>query len=171
MHNYENIMASILVGSQFHIEKEVYQKVFSSFKGVAHRMEYVKEVNGRYFYNDSKSTNNQATITALSSFDTPVILLMGGYDRHLSFDELKDYMKHVKQIVCFGETKQVIQEFADRNEIPCMVFDTLKEATMYAYTNSKEKDTILLSPACASWDQYTCFEERGEEFKRVIETL
>ena len=141
------------------------------FAGVEHRIEFVTKLNGREFYNDSKATNVDSTITALKSFDNEVVLILGGLDRGHSFDPLLPYLTHVKHIVCYGETKDRIKEFADKNNIDVTVTDNLEEATHAAYNISLEGDTILLSPACASWDQYKSFEERGDEFKKVVSSL
>lgn len=171
MHNYENIMASILACKQFGVSHETILSVLSKFAGVEHRIEFVKEVNGREFYNDSKATNVMSTITALKSFDSDVILLLGGLDRGHSFDDLVPYLNHTKTIICFGETKYRIEEFAKNNNIDVFVVDDIKEATKKAYEISKKGDTILLSPACASWDQFNSFEERGNAFKDTINNL
>lgn len=171
IHNYENIMAMILVVKQFNISNDTIYKILNTFKGVEHRIEYVDTINGRIFYNDSKSTNNKALITALNSFKTPVILIMGGLDRGQSFDELNEYMNYVKYIVCYGETKEKIKEFAIKYNYNCEIVNNLIEATHKAYQISSSGDTILLSPGCASWDQYKCFEDRGNEFKDEIKKL
>jgi UDP-N-acetylmuramoylalanine--D-glutamate ligase len=171
MHNYENIMAAILVAKQFNIEDRVIKNVLEDFGGVEHRIEFVDRKNGREFYNDSKATNVKSTITALKSFDNGVVLLLGGLDRGHSFDELIPYLNNTKHIICFGETKERIKEFAIKNNIDVTIVDTLEEATHLAYNISDEGDVILLSPACASWDQYKSFEERGKEFKKVVESL
>ena len=96
---------------------------------------------------------------------------MGGLDRKIPFDELKDYMENVKLIVCYGQTKDVLEEFAKKNNIKNIKVDNLKEAIVKAYENSEEKDTILFSPACASWDQFDTFEQRGELFKKIVNEL
>ncbi len=171
MHNYENFMAAILVAKEFNISNEVIMNVLSNFSGVEHRNEFVKNVNGRDFYNNSKSTNVFSTITALKSFENNVILILGGLDRGHSFDDLVPYLKHVVHIVCYGETKERIRNFALENNIPVTVKDNIDEATIEAYDISKEGDTILLSPACASWDQFKNFEERGNEFKKIVKNL
>jgi UDP-N-acetylmuramoylalanine--D-glutamate ligase len=171
IHNYENIMSAIIAVKQYHIKNETIIKVLKDFKGVEHRIEYVTTIKDRKFYNDSKSTNNKATMIALSSFEEPTILLMGGLDRGIPFDDLKPYLKNVKRINCFGETKEKVYEFAKNNNIVTEMFNTLKEATINAYENSQEGDVILLSPACASWDQYECFEDRGNEFKEIVGKL
>lgn len=170
-HNYENIMCAIVVAKQFNVSNEVIKEVLTTFTGVEHRLEFVKELNKRSFYNDSKATNVTSTIIALDSFKQPTILLLGGLDRGHSFDELLDHMKNVKFVVCYGETKDRILDFCNKNNITCYKKDNLEEATILAYNNSKEDDVILLSPACASWDQYEKFEDRGDDFKRVINSL
>ena len=171
MHNYENIMASILVSKQFNVPYEIIVKYLSKFNGVEHRIEFAGNVSGRDFYNDSKATNVMSTITALKAFNTDVILLLGGLDRGHSFDDLVPYLKHTKCIVCFGETKHRIEKFAKDNNIEVFVVDDIESATKKAYEISKKGDTILLSPACASWDQFNSFEERGDCFKRTVSNL
>ncbi len=167
-HNYENIMASILVAKTFGIKNDKILEVLKKFKGVEHRIEYVTTIQSREVYNDSKSTNNVATITALKSFQKPIRLLMGGLDRNQSFEELYPYMQYVQKVYCFGETKEKIKQFCLQHHICCETFETLKEAAVQSYQESEEKEVILLSPACASWDQYACFEDRGNEFKEVM---
>ena len=167
-HNYENIMASIMVVKELNIDNESINKVLTSFTGVEHRLEFVKEVNKRSFYNDSKATNIKSTQIALASFNRPTILILGGMERHQDFFELKDYMRNVKLIVCYGENKNRIKEFGDTLMIETVVVDNLREAVSKAYELSSENDVILLSPASASWDQYKCFEDRGTEFKNEV---
>ncbi len=171
IHNYENIMAAILVAKEFNVSNEVIKEVLNNFAGVEHRIEFVTKLNGREFYNDSKATNVDSTITALKSFNNDVVLILGGLDRGHSFDPLLPYLTHVKHIVCYGETKERIKEFAFKNNIDVTVTDSLEEATHAAYNISLEGDTILLSPACASWDQYKNFEQRGDEFKEIVSSL
>ena len=171
IHNYENIMVAIMIAKMFNIKNENILKYLSEFKGVEHRIEYVNTINNRKFYNDSKSTNNKSTITALNSFKEPTILIMGGLDRNIPFDEISPYLKNVKTIICYGETKNKIKEFADKNNVNSIITNNLIEATKEAYKISKEGDVILLSPACASWDQYENFEIRGDEFKNTVQSL
>lgn len=170
-HNYENIMCAIIVAKQFNVSNEIIKEVLNKFSGVEHRLEFVKRLNERELYNDSKATNVVSTNIALDSFKKPTILLLGGLDRKHSFDELLPHMKNVKLVVCYGETKDRIFDFCDKNNIECYKKDNLEEATKLAYNLSAENDVILLSPACASWDQYACFEDRGDDFKRVVEEL
>ncbi len=170
-HNYENIMVGILLAKMFQVANEDIQNFLKNFGGVEHRLEFVRELKGRKFYNDSKSTNNQSTIIALNSFIEPTLLIMGGLDRNIPFDEIAPFLKNVKTILCYGETKEKIKAFALKNEKEVIVLDTLIEATTKAYEMSTEGDIILLSPACASWDQYPDFEKRGIEFKETVNNL
>ena len=170
-HNYENIMCAIAATRKYGVTNNEIYNVLNRFGGVEHRIEFVKNVNGVEFYNDSKATNVKSTQIALNAFDKPTILILGGLDRGHSFDELENYLKNTKLIVCYGETKNRIKEFADRINIKCIVKDNLIESTLECYNNSESGDVILLSPACASWDQYKCFEDRGNEFKNVVNNL
>ena len=167
-HNYQNIMGAIIAVKKYGVTDEVIQKVLKEFKGVEHRLEYVDTINGVTYYNDSKATNCVSTITALNSFDKPTILLLGGYDRGHSFHDLDDSMKNVKCVVCFGETKNRIEEFCNDLNIKCYKNDTLKEAMNVVKDICTPGDVVLLSPACASWDQYDRFEDRGDEFKKLV---
>ena len=169
-HNYENIMASIIVSKILGINDDSIIKTLKEFKSVEHRIEYVGTYDGVDVYNDSKSTNIKATQIALSSFNKPIILLLGGLDRGHSFDDLASYMKNVKLVISYGETKNRIKDFCILNNIKCLVCNDLKEATNLSKKESKEGDIILLSPACASWDQFKDFEERGKCFKKYIKT-
>ena len=167
-HNYQNIMGAIIAVKKYGVTDEVIQKVLKEFKGVEHRLEYVDTIDGVTYYNDSKATNCVSTITALNSFDKPTILLLGGYDRGHSFHDLDDSMKNVKCVVCFGETKNRIEEFCNDLNIKCYKNDTLKEAMNVVKDICTPGDVVLLSPACASWDQYDRFEDRGNEFKKLV---
>lgn len=167
-HNYQNIMGAIIAVKKYGVTDEVIQKVLKEFKGVEHRLEYVDTINGVTYYNDSKATNCVSTITALNSFNQPTILLLGGYDRGHSFHDLDDSMKNVKCVVCFGETKNRIEEFCNDLNIKCYKNDTLKEAMNVVKDICTPGDVVLLSPACASWDQYDRFEDRGDEFKKLV---
>ena len=167
-HNYQNIMGAIIAVKKYGVTNEVIQKVLKEFKGVEHRLEYVDTIDGVTYYNDSKATNCVSTITALNSFDKPTILLLGGYDRGHSFHDLDDSMKNVKCVVCFGETKNRIEEFCNDLNIKCYKNDTLKEAMNVVKDICTPGDVVLLSPACASWDQYDRFEDRGDEFKNLV---
>ncbi len=170
-HNYENIMAAILVCKHYGISSDIIREVIYNFKGVEHRLEFVKCLRGREIYNDSKSTNVESTKVALKSFTKPIVLILGGLDRGHSFNDLVEDMGQIKLVVCYGETKERIKNFCEANGFSVIVVDNLVEATKTAYDKSAEGDIILLSPACASWDQFNCFEERGELFKKTVESL
>ena len=167
-HNYENICGAIAAVKVFGISNASIRKVLAEFKGVEHRLEFVAEHHGVKYYNDSKATNCVSTNIALQSFNEPTILLLGGTDRGHSFYDLKDSMGHVKAIVAYGETKNRIADFAKDLGIRCEVRDTLTEAMHAVKDLQASGDIVLLSPACASWDQYAKFEDRGDEFKKLV---
>lgn len=167
-HNYQNIAASIIVCKLCGVKNDSIIDVLKEFKGVEHRLEYVGESRGIKFYNDSKATNCVSTNIALKSFKVPTILLLGGLDRGHDFHDLDKSMDYVKEIISFGETKERIKTYANEINKPVKSFDTLKEAFKEALNTSKPGDVVLLSPACASWDQYKSFEERGNEFKSLV---
>lgn len=171
IHNYENIMAAIMVVKEFGVNNNSIIKILKTFNGVEHRIEFVRELNGVKYYNDSKATNIKATQIALSSFKSPVIILLGGLDRGHDFFELKDYMKYVKHIVALGECRNRVEEFAKKIGIPCTKVETIKEAVKASQKIIEKGDTVLLSPASASWDQYKKFEDRGDEFKEIVNNL
>ena len=171
-HNYENILAAIAVALLSGATKEGIRKVLTTFSGVKHRLQYVTTINGRLFYNDSKATNILATQKALKSFEQPVILLAGGLDRGDEYDSLLPFVKHVKAMVLFGETAKKLAAFAKKAKIEeVRIVKDVQEAAKVAYDLSKEGDVILLSPACASWDQYKTFEERGDMFIQAVHIL
>ena len=171
--NVENVLAAVAIAKLAGATNEGIQKAVQNFHGVKHRTQFVKEVNKRRFYNDSKATNIIATQTALRSFtNQSVVLIAGGLDRGNGFDELVPDLKAVSGIVLYGETKEKLQEAAKVAGVPVIeIVNTLEEATKKAYAISKEDDIILLSPACASWDQFKSFEIRGDEFIQVVENL
>lgn len=170
-HNYENVMAAIIVAKKMNVDNIDIINTLKEFKGAEHRIEFVKELNGRKIYNDSKSTNIVSTETALKTFDQPTILMLGGLDRGQSFLELKEHMKNVKNVVAYGENKLRIKDEMNKLGIDCNIFDDLDNATKEAYKLSKEGDVILFSPGSASWDQFKDFEERGTKFKTYIDKL
>lgn len=170
-HNYENIMCAIAATKKYGVTNKDIYNVLKRFSGVAHRIEYVSTINNIDFYNDSKATNVKSTQIALSAFNKPTILILGGLDRGHSFEGLTEYMKNVKLVVCYGQTKNRIKQYCDNINIKCIINDNLKEAVKTAYKEAKQNYVILLSPACASWDQYDSFEERGDTFKEAVKEL
>ncbi|WP_068672475.1 UDP-N-acetylmuramoyl-L-alanine--D-glutamate ligase [Oceanobacillus sp. Castelsardo] len=170
-HNLENILAAVAAAKLKGATNQGISKVLTTFQGVRHRLQFVENVHGRLFYNDSKATNILATQKALSSFDNPVILLAGGLDRGNGFADLAAYLQNVKAMVVFGQTKDKLRRLAEENGISTITVEDVNEAVIKAYEISNEKDVILLSPACASWDQYRTFEERGDMFIQAVHKL
>jgi UDP-N-acetylmuramoylalanine--D-glutamate ligase len=171
-HNLENILSAVAACKLYDVPNESIRKVLSVFAGVKHRTQFVKEVEGRKFYNDSKATNSLATKSALNAFAGPTILLAGGLDRGNDFDDLIPYMKNVTTLIVFGETAQKLAETGRKAGIESIItVDNVEKAVPVAYEHSRPGDVILLSPACASWDQYRTFEERGDMFIDAVHML
>ena len=167
-HNYENILATYLVAKILNIDFTYVNTVLKRFKGVEHRIEFVRELNGITYYNDSKSTNPTATITALKSFSDNILLILGGMERHQDLHDLTPYLGKVKKIYAIGETRNRIIDYAKEVNVICEEFLTLKEAMSKIKEEAINGDIVLLSPASASWDQYLKFEDRGNEFKDIV---
>lgn len=167
IHNYENIMALLLVLKEFNIPKEVIKEYLSTFGGVEHRIEFVCEKDNILFYNDSKSTNPTSTIVALKSFQEPVHLILGGFERSQDFNELNDHLQNVKCIYAIGEVTDRLSKWATEKNIPNLKCYSLKEAMFKINGSVSSGEVVLLSPASASWDQYDNFETRGNEFKKI----
>lgn len=172
-HNIENALAAIAVAKLRGVPTTAIRHALSLFTGVPHRTQYVGEINGRRFYNDSKATNSLATEKALAGFErSNLILLAGGLDRGNEFDELEPYLTGLKAIVLFGETKEKLQKTAEKAGVAVIeLTENAETAVPIAYRYSEPGDTILLSPANASWDQYTNFEIRGERFMQAVARL
>lgn len=171
-HNLENILATIAAVKLYGVSNEAIQKVLQTFTGVKHRLQYIETINGRKFFNDSKATNILATQTAISAFSEPIILLAGGLDRGNSFDELIPSLKKVKGVIAFGQTADKILDAAREAGINLLKrVDNVEKAVIAAYDMSSEGDVLLLSPACASWDQFKTFEQRGDMFVESVHKL
>lgn len=172
-HNVQNALAAISVAKLYNVSNEDIIEVLSSFRGVKHRIQYVDTFGGHKFYNDSKATNTEATIVALSAFKTPITLIAGGLDRGNGFDDLIPALKgKVNNMVVYGQTADKVIESAEKAGVGNIVkVNNLTEAVPEAYKQSDAGDVILLSPAAASWDQFHTFEERGDQFIEEVETL
>lgn len=172
-HNVENALAAIAVAKLRNISNEDIKETLQSFSGVPHRTQFVGTVNERRFFNDSKATNILATEMALSGFNhEKLILLAGGLDRGNSFDDLIPSLIGLKAIIVFGETKDKLAQAARDAHIPTIEFsENAETAVAKAYALSEPGDTILLSPANASWDQYKNFEIRGDRFIAAVNDL
>lgn len=171
-HNVQNALNAIAIAKCANIDNDAIRQVLETFSGVKHRIQFVTTINGRRFYNDSKATNDEATLTALHSFDTPLIWIAGGLERHLPIDDLLPALNHVKTVVTTGETNEKFAKLAEQAGIPVVEYgEWIEDTVAIAYENSEPGDTILLSPASASWDQYPNFEVRGDRFIQAVEKL
>ncbi|MGM9986608.1 MAG: UDP-N-acetylmuramoyl-L-alanine--D-glutamate ligase [Bacillaceae bacterium] len=171
-HNLENILAAISVCKLYGVDNDAIIRVLTTFQGVTHRLQYVKVVNGRRFYNDSKATNMLATQMAINAFHQPVVLIAGGLDRGNTFDDLIPHLKRLKGIVTYGQTAEKLVDAATTAGLKMIRrVNNLEEAVNEAYGLSEEGDVVLLSPACASWDQFKTFEQRGDMFVQFVNTL
>lgn len=171
-HNLENILAALAACILYGCDRQKVEEVLSTFSGVRHRTQFVREWQGRKFYNDSKATNCLATKAALNAFDQPTILIAGGLERGHSFEELEVAMKNVKGVVAYGQTRERIIQFAQSCGVNnTVIASDVEDATNKATEMSASGDVILLSPACASWDQYDNFEIRGDLFIEAVMKL
>ncbi len=171
IHNIENIMAAVMAVKEFDCSTEAIREVLKDFNGVEHRLEFVDNINGRMFYNDTEATNIKCCQIALSSFKCPVILFLGGLERGQNFEDLTPYMDHVKAIIAIGECRDRIREYAESISKDVYVYEHLADGFDKASQIAEEGDVVLLSPASASWDQYKECEVRGAEFKEKVHEL
>ncbi|MDR2428017.1 MAG: UDP-N-acetylmuramoyl-L-alanine--D-glutamate ligase [Endomicrobium sp.] len=170
-HNIENILAATAAAYVAGVNPKDIEKVISRYRGVEHRIEFVKTVNGTDYYNDSKSTNIDSTRVALESFDKNVLIIMGGRDKGFPYLPLRNLVKDkVKAIFLIGEASNKIRKDLNgtTNFYDC---GNIKNAVKQIYKISTPCDTVLLSPACASFDQFKNFEERGNIFKQLVRKL
>ncbi len=171
-HNRENLMAAICAARAVGVTPRSVQNVINTFKGVPHRLEFVRKKDGVFFFNDSKGTNVQSVMRALASFNNnPIVLIMGGKDKGVEFGPLVPYVqKRCKMLILVGEAKEKINralgDYADT-----FLVGTFEEAVLLAYQKSRSGDIILLSPGCSSFDMFRNFEERGEYFKKLVTQL
>lgn len=170
-HNIYNSLASVISARAFEIKKEVIRDTLMKFKGVEHRIEFVKDIRGIKFYNDSKATNIDSLIVALESFPGNLILILGGRETGNDYSKTDELVKKkVKEIIAIGETKEKIkQHFGSYKKVT--EAKTMDEAVEIAMTNGSKGDNVLLSPACKSFDMFDSFEHRGTEFKKSVNKL
>lgn len=179
-HNAANVAAAIAIARSWGVPESTMSAVIRNFKPVPHRLEFVTSKDGIRFYNDSIATSPQATLAALEAFTEPIILIAGGYDKHIPFDQLgRVIAKRVKETILIGKSapliakaiEEGIQEIGQR-PLPGITFcPDLSTAVITAWEKAVAGDIILLSPACASYDQFRNFEERGNLFKKVVNNL
>lgn len=172
-HNVENYMAAIAIAYFMGIPVEVIRKVCMEFKGVEHRIEYVKEVKGVAYYNDSKGTNPDAAIKGIQAMNRPTLLIGGGYDKKVPFDDwIESFDGKVRYLVLIGQTAQMIAETARKHGFDSIIFEeNLEAAVKTCYRLANPGDAVLLSPACASWGQFDNYEQRGDMFKELVRNL
>ena len=172
-HNLENALGSIAIAWIMGLDLETIKEVLENFPGVEHRIEYIDTINGISFYNDSKGTNSDASIKAIEAIHSPIILIAGGMDKGTDFDDLiLSFKDKVKALVLLGETKEKIKDTAIKYGFEnIFLVKNMKEAVETSFKLGKSNDNILLSPACASWDMYSSFEERGDNFRNLVLNL
>lgn len=177
MHNVENYLGAFCAVYDY-VSIDTMRKVATTFKGVEHRCELVREIDGVKYYNDSIASSPTRTLAGLNAFDHPVILIAGGYDKNIPFEPLaEEGYEKIKSLILLGKTKEKIKEVFDnvikeKNLLlPIYVVNTMEDAVLKAREISKEGDIVTLSPACASFDMYPNFEVRGRAFKDIINKL
>jgi len=171
LHNIENVMVSSLIGYIYGVKIETISNVIKKFKGVEHRQEFVAEINGVKFINNSQGTNILAVEKSLLSYDEPIILIAGGRNKNGKFEELRDIVrKKVKKMILIGEAKKEIKN-ALNGCVDIVEAKDLEEAVREAYKAADPKDIVLLSPGCASFDMFKNYEERGRVFKEIVNKI
>jgi len=173
VHNLENALAAAAIAYFAGLDPEVIKRALTEFQGVEHRIEFCGEIRGVRFVNDSKGTNPEASIKAIDAMKGNVILIAGGYDKGSEFDELiNGFNGKVKNMVLLGKTAPVIKETAEKlGFVDSVIVENMEECVSRAFELAEPGDTVLLSPACASWDMYKSFEQRGEHFKECVKKL
>lgn len=172
-HNIENIMAAAAITLCMDVPANKIKEVIENFRGVAHRVEYVTTIKGVKYFNDSKATNEDAAVNGINSMKSDTILIGGGMDKGASYDDwIKAFDNKVRGLILFGETALKIEDAARKNNFQEIYqVDTLQEAVSKAYSLARAGENVLLSPACASWDMFKNFEERGNLFKQYVYEL
>ncbi|MBK1809610.1 UDP-N-acetylmuramoyl-L-alanine--D-glutamate ligase [Clostridium sp. YIM B02505] len=177
MHNVENYLAAF-AATYGEVSAEVMKNVATSFRGVAHRSEFIREVNGVKYYNDSIGSSPTRTLATIRAFEKPVILIAGGYDKKIPFEPLAyEGHQYIKNLILLGATKDKIAEAFNKLkqekgiEVPIYCVDSLENAVLKAKELANEEDVVALSPACASFDMFANFEVRGNKFKDIVNNL
>ncbi len=174
-HNLGNALAAVMLASVAEVPAPVIRHALRTFAGVEHRIEFVRELNGVRYINDSKGTNSDSTIKAIESMTGPTVLISGGYDKHTSFDLLAAAIKkspHIEHIVLIGETaERISQALRNENQTAVSFAGNLEEAVLQASRLSRFGSTVLFSPACASFDMFSDYEQRGRVYKDLVAHL
>lgn len=171
-HNLYNSLAAVISARAFQIKKEIISETLKSFKGVEHRIEFVRELDGVKYFNDSKATNTDSLTVALESFSGGnLVLIMGGREKDNDYSSLvKLFKERVKKIIAIGESKDKICNFFSE-KINVIKAETMQDAVNKARSSANPGDTVLLSPACKSFDMYESYEHRGTDFKNIVNQL
>ena len=170
-HNLSNILAAATAAKILGVPNSKISKTISSFKGVEHRIEKVININGVTYYNDSKATNVEAVKVALNSFKKPIYLILGGKDKGGQFSILLPPLKNkVEKIIAYGDAANIIRT-ALGDAVKLKIVFSLKDAVEICHNHAQPGDIVLLSPGCASFDQFKNFEERGKFFKTVVNEM
>jgi UDP-N-acetylmuramoylalanine--D-glutamate ligase len=171
-HNQYNSMAAGIAARVFEIRNDVVRESLMDFENIEHRLEFVAKVHGIEFINDSKATNVNSTWYALESMNTPVVWIAGGVDKGNDYDMLKELVRsRVKAIVCMGKENEKIHKAFDGIVSQIVNTSSAMDAVKAAYLLGKKGDTVLLSPACASFDLFENYEDRGRQFKAAVREL
>lgn len=172
-HNVENVMAAVAVACSMGVPMEIIREAVKRFRAVEHRVEFVREKNQILYYNDSKGTNPDASIQAIRAMTRPTLLIGGGYDKQSEFDEyIEAFEGKVKYLILLGATRERIAKTAREKGFDSIILaDSLKEAVDICAAKAEPGDAVLLSPACASWDMFKSYEERGCLFKEYVNAL
>ncbi len=171
LHNIENMMAAIAAAELVGVEADVIQRGLQSFRPLPHRLEWVRELDGVQYYDDSKGTNVGAVAMSLASFEDPVILILGGKDKGGDYGVLKGLIRHkTRALILLGEAKDKIRE-ALGNLVPTCEVSNMKEAVEKAHELAQTGDVVLLSPACSSFDMFRDYKHRGDEFQKWVQAL
>lgn len=171
IHNIANALAVLAVAKLLSVPNQKIRDAFSSFKGVEHRIEFVRELNGVEYYNDSKATNVDSVIVALKSFTKPIYLILGGKDKGNNYDDIRELVvKHVKKIYAIGLSAQKIYDYFNES-VETEMKESLEAAVEAGRNEAANGSVVLLSPACASFDMFDNFEHRGKVFKQAVNNL
>lgn len=170
-HNIANALPVMAIAKLLNIPNQKIRDAFASFKGVEHRIEFVRELNGVEYYNDSKATNIDSVVVALKTFTKPIYLILGGKDKGNNYDDIKDLVKeHVKKIYAIGASAQKVEDYFS-SFIPTEKKESMEACVIAANKEAEVGSVLLLSPACASFDMFNNFEHRGEVFKEAVKKL
>ena len=171
-HNLSNALAAIVCAVIMQVPKEQIQKRLAEFKPIKHRLEFVAVIDGVTFVNDSKATNTDSCLCAIKAMTEPTTLILGGSDKNCSFDEIFTLSGScVKDYVAFGQTKNKIVQTAQKYGVHVFEANTLSQAVMLAYNLCVQGQTVLFAPACASFDMFSGYEERGKCFCGIVRSL